>query len=121
MSLDNILYSFYVTSNHTRRRIIPRRSQNESSYAGLDIVLPTTFQVECLTSRVINDVPDDNYVVKTVTLIKRNAYYEAVGDDPSTFGNEFLYGKRNDIRAGGLLKNKVKTYGQELLKAVVGT
>jgi hypothetical protein len=74
-----------------------------------------------LTSRVIDDVPDDNYVVKTVTLIKRTAYYEAVGDDPSTFGNEFLYGKRNDIRAGGLLKNKVKTYGQELLKAVVGT
>jgi S1-C subfamily serine protease len=119
-ALDNILYSFYVTSNHSRRRIIPRRSQNERAYTGLDVVLPTTFQIECLTSRVVNTIPDNNFVVKTVTLVKRDAYYQTVGSDPSSFGNEYLYGKLNEIRASGLLKNSVKTYGQELLKRVVG-
>lgn len=119
-SLDNILYSYYVTQNHTRRRIIPRRSQNEASFRALDIVLPANLQIECLTSRVVNDVHNNNFVVKPVTLVKRDAYYTSVsGVDPSSFGNEFLFGKRSDIRTNIMSKSvSVKAYGQELLNSI---
>lgn len=119
-SLDDILYSYYVTANHNRRRILPRRSRGESTYAALNVVLPTTFQVECLTSRVVNDVHDNNFVVKSVTLVKRDDYYATVGQDPSSFGNEFLFGRRNDIRNQCLAKSiSAKSFGKELLKTLV--
>ncbi len=119
-SLDDILYSYYVTQNHMRRRIIPRRSQNEPANRPLNIVLPTTLQIECLTSRVVNDIPDNNFIVKSVTLVKRDVYYDSVtGDDPSSFGNEFLFGKRNDIRTNMLSKSMApKSYGKEFLKLI---
>lgn len=118
-SLDSILYSLYVTANHTRRRIIPRRSRGESAYAGLNIVLPNTLQIECLTSRVVNDIHDNNFITKTVTLVKRDSYYELVGDDPSFFGNEFLFGTRNDLRKQ-LVSKKItgKMYGKQLLENI---
>lgn len=117
-ALDSILYSYYVTANHGRRRLLPRRSRGEAANAALDIVLPTSLQIECLTSRVVNDVPDNNFVVKPVTLVKRAAYYAAVGggEDPSTFGNEFLFGKRNDLRTA--VKMDVRTYGREFIKVL---
>ena len=118
-SLDNILYSYYVTSNRSRRRIITRRSRGEATYAGLDIVLPTTLTVEFLTSRVISDVPNNTFVVRSVNLVKRDAYYASAGSDPSTFGNEYLFGTRNELRKE-LQTKKItnKVYGREIVKAL---
>lgn len=120
-ALDSILYSYCVTANHGRRRMLVRRSRGEAANAALDIVLPTSLQIECLTSRVVNDVPDNNFVVKPVTLVKRAAYYAAAGsggEDPSTFGNEFLFGKRNDLRT---TVADVRTYSREFIKVLTHT
>jgi S1-C subfamily serine protease len=116
-SLDTILYSFYATSNHSRRTILSQRSSGGSSY---DIILPENLIVECLISRVINNVPNNVFVTRTVTLVKRDAYYDNYGVDPSTFSNEFLFGKRCDMR-NNLQKNTIvpESYGRQFLSSIL--
>jgi len=53
--------------------------------------------VDVLVSRVIGGVHDNNYVVRRVSLVKRDGFYAANGGDASTFSNEFLYGSRRDL------------------------
>lgn len=96
-SLDSILYKLSVTPAHNNRKILPVRPRGETIYSTLDIVLPSNLIVECLVSRVVNNIPDNVFINKRVTLVKRETYYNLNGDNIISFGNKFMCGTRNDI------------------------
>ena len=90
-SLDSILYTYYsATPNLTTRPLLSSRATINSVN---DVSLSTNLSIELLTSRLINGVHNKLYVIKRLVLGKRGSY----GLDKSTFGNEFLSAKRNEM------------------------
>ncbi len=97
-ALDTILWKYAYTTTHGRRSLLTTRAKaGDPKTAGLDIMLPATLEVDVLVSRVVGSVHDNNYVVRRVTLVKRDDFYTSYGGDASTFANEFLYGNRRDL------------------------
>jgi S1-C subfamily serine protease len=97
-AFDTIVWKYAYTTTHGRRPMLTTRAKaGDPKTAGLDIVLPPTLEVDVLVSRVIGGVHDNNYVVRRVSLVKRDGFYAANGGDASTFSNEFLYGSRRDL------------------------
>ena len=113
-AFDMIVWKYAYTTVHGRRTLLTTRAKlGDPKTAGLDVVLPTTLEIDVLVSRVVGSVHDNNYVVRRVTLVKRDDFYAAHGGDASTFANEFLYGNRRDLgkaisENGHLLRTHVR-------------
>lgn len=118
-SLDSIIYLMYRTTQHVNRRLLPTRSKGEPINNALNINLPNTLIIDCLVSRVINNVHDNKFINKRITLIKRNNYYQINNGDSSTFGNEFMFGIRNTIDRQIQQKDiSLKDYGTNCLELI---
>lgn len=89
-SFDRTLYNMYVTAKHNSRTILTRR---KTAADPMDVILPNNLTIQVLTSRVVNDIHDNVYLTKTVTLVKRNNLYQQIGGDPSEIFYEFLSAK----------------------------
>ena len=120
-AFDSILWKYAYTVTHGRRTLLTTRAKaGDTKTAPLDIILPSTLELDILVSRVTNSVHDNNYVVRRVVLVKRADFYASRGGDSSTFSNEFMYGSRRELgKAIASRTAPVKDACEKLLSSLV--